>query len=622
MSPKTPKERKHVRTHKTFSMAIMLGVFVTTVVLLPAQAEQKSRYMGGEVSLKKAPNGALVNAEVLKVSPKIMYLKPTIDKVADGVWCIGGYSLANTSVIEGKDGLIVYDTGDTREEAEHIRKAIKEISDKPIKVIIYSHSHYALGGGALVDNPKDVLVIGHPKLNETVKSSLQGGGSPSAIPEVGPIMTSRVLVQFNNFMPDKGPDGALSGKLELGKPIAFLPANKTVKDKEELDVLGLKLQFFTEYTSDDYNLTVWIPEKGVVLNNFLWPGTPNIYTLRGGVYRDPLIWRNGLKLIRDLHPKILLSTHARPIVGEKEVMRRLTGYMDQISLTYDQTLRGILGGLSLGDLRNCVYIPPHLKEIPENAQVYGETVHFPEAIYQYVIGWFDGDVTKLFCVPPKDEAKRLIELMGGKDKVVKAATSALDAKEYAWAAQLIQYVYLLDPNDKVVRQLKADALRQMAYRTTGSIPRAFLMSEALALEGKVKIPRIIPPSAEIIAQSPDTFVDFFRVRVDPRKAQDTDKMMEFVFTDKGKKTVALHVRRGVVEYVPKPADYYREADYVLQLDSKTWADLYLSSIHLDKAIGSGKVKVARGDSKEVAAVFELFDKFVPTKNYKIPPLED
>ena len=65
----------------------------------------------------------------------------------------------------------------------------------------------------------------------------------------------------------------------------------------------------------------------------------------GGVYRDPLIWRDGLKVIRDLQPEILSNTHARAIVGKDEVMKRLTGYMDQVTLTYDQTLRGILGGL-------------------------------------------------------------------------------------------------------------------------------------------------------------------------------------------------------------------------------------------------------------------------------------
>ena len=124
-----------------------------------------------------------------------------------------------------------------------------------------------------------------------------------------------------------------------------------------------------------------------------------------------------------------------------------------------------------------------MSEIPENAQSYGETIHFPEAIYQYVIGWFDGDVTKLFKIAPRDEAERMVKLMGGKNKVVAAAQKALEEKEYAWGAQVIQYVYLLDPTDKAVRQLKADLLRQMGYRTTGSIARAFLLTEALTLEG-------------------------------------------------------------------------------------------------------------------------------------------
>jgi alkyl sulfatase BDS1-like metallo-beta-lactamase superfamily hydrolase len=299
---------------------LFITLVLFTFICLQQSAQAVSRYMGGEVTLTTAPNGALVNAEVLEVSPKIVYLEPTIDKVADGVWCIGGYSVGNTIVIEGDDGLIVYDVGDNKEEGEHLREVIAKISDKLVKVIIYSHSHYALGGGALVDNPDDVLVIGHPKLNETVENNLKGGGSPSAIPEVGPIMTSRALIQFNNFLPAEGADAALAGKIEGGKPIAFLPVTKTVQNEEVLDVLGLKMQFFTEYISDDYNLTVYVPENGVVMNNFFWPGTPNIYTLRGGEYRDPLIWRDGLKVIRDLQPEILLSTHTRAIVGKDEVL--------------------------------------------------------------------------------------------------------------------------------------------------------------------------------------------------------------------------------------------------------------------------------------------------------------
>lgn len=141
----------------TIKSAIGLLAFVSITLSISANAEEVSPYMGGKVELAKAPNGAIINGDSLKVSQKIVYTEPATEKLAEDVWCIGGYSLANTTVIEAKDGLIVYDVGDTKEEAEHIRKAIRKVSPKSIKVIIYSHSHYALGGGAMVDDPERCL---------------------------------------------------------------------------------------------------------------------------------------------------------------------------------------------------------------------------------------------------------------------------------------------------------------------------------------------------------------------------------------------------------------------------------------------------------------------------------
>ena len=261
-----------------------------------------------------------------------------------------------------------------------------------------------------------------------------------------------------------------------------------------------------------------------------------------------------------------------------------------------------------------------MQEIPENAQSYGETIHFPEAIYQYVIGWFDGDVTKLFKIAPQDEAERMVQLMGGKEKVYAAAQQALENKEYAWGAQVIQYAYLLDPMDQEVRQLKADLLRAMGHRTTGSIARAFLLTEALALEGEITYPKLLPPSAEIIAASPETFVDYFRVRIDPQKSEEIDEVVEFVFTDKDNLAVALHVRRGIAEFIPMPEDYYKPTAFTVKLDSETWADLYLSEISLSDAVKKRKVKIT-GDAEAAIQLFAVFDLFEPAKNYRVPPVE-
>ena len=47
----------------------------------------------------------------------------------------------------------------------------------------------------------------------------------------------------------------------------------------------------------------------------------------------------------------------------------------------------------------------------------------------------------------------------------------------------------------------------------------------------------------------------------------------------------------------------------------------MNSTTLGEAIASGKVNV-EGNQKELAVVFDMFDKFEPTKNYLVLPIED
>jgi len=572
--------------------------------------------MGGQAEIIKAPNGALIYDKALEAVGKIVYTEPTVENLGDGVWVIGGYSIANFCVIEGPEGLIVYDTGDYAEEGMHVRKIIEEkISKQPIKAIIYSHSHYALGGGAMVDDPASVTVIGHLKLNETVKTNIEGGGAPSAIPELGPVLSARSAVQFSNFLPLEGEDASIAARLIFKEP-AFLPVNTPVEDGQTMTVAGLDLQFFTDHISDDYSVTVWIPSRRVALNNYLWPGTPNLYSLRGAVYRDPTIWRDGLKVIRDLQPNMLLSTHARAIVGEKKVADALNNYMDLITLTYDQTIRGILHGLGPDELRYFIYKPKHLAEDPNNAQVYGETAWYPPATYYYQMGWFDRDVTKLWQLPPKKEAQRLVKLMGGRDKVAAAANSALEEKEYAWAAQLVNYLYRLNPRDEEVRAIKIKALRKLGQLSMGSIGRSFLLSEARALEGKETIPRLVPPRLETIAESPASLVDYYRVRIDPQRSEKVDRFVTFDF---GKQGVAgLHIRHGVAEFVADPGHHYRQPDITLSMDGDSWASLYLNQTDLTSLVKTGAAKITRGDLETAKTLLHLFDVFEPTGNYTVP----
>ena len=461
------------------------------------------------------------------------------------------------------------------------------------------------------------MVIGHPDLNAVVEKNLQGGGAPAYFPEIGPYLTARALIQFNNYMPSEGPDAWVAPLLLPLGEMAFLPVNTPVQDGQEMTVLGVKMQFFTKYGSDDkVHTTVWLPDRKIVFTTLLWSSPPQLYSVRGDVFRDPREWIAGLKFTRDLEAEVLISAAARPVVGKDNIRETLQGYLDGASFVLDQTLRGILGGKGPDELRHLVRFPKYLDELPNNLQNYGEISSYSPAIYYQAVGWYDNDAANLKRVAPDDEARRMVALIGGRAKVMAAANDALEKHEFAWAAQLVNYLYRIDPQDKEVRTVKADTLRQMAYVSTGNNDRAHLMSQALALEGKVTIPRLIPPPPAQISASPATFVDYFRVRIDPLKSDETDKFVRFDFADGT--SAGLDIRRAIAEFVAVPDTYLRKPDVIVSMSGETWARLYLSQATPEDLIKSGDIKVT-GDSAEAARLINLFDRYSPAKALVIPP---
>lgn len=600
----------------------LLAFLICDALLAQVQTTNNypGRYMGREeVKTITAPNGAVADAGFAKTL-QLIYPQPTVIKEADGIWVLGGYSITNVVVIETDEGLVIIDSGDSEEEGIKLRKAIEEnISKKPIIAAIYTHSHYCMGTGVMVNDPKNALIIGHKKLNETVQNNFRSGGAISQIPELGPVLTARQLIQFSNFLPDNGEDGLLGQRYGIKKN-AYLPANKIVDNAEIVNIGGMDFQFFTENRSDDHSLTIYMPKQKAVMNNFYWPGTPNLYSIRGASYRDPREWRNGLQIMRDLKPEIMMNTHAKTVSGSKEVFSAISNYMDMVTLVYDQSLRGILHGLTPDELRYFVYQPKHLATFPNNAQAYGEVPWFAPAAFYHQMGWFDRNLSTLHKLPPVEEAQRTVELMGGRKKVLQAAKAAFGKRELAWAAQLGNYLFIIDSKDADARKLLADVYRALGQTSMSVIGRSFFISEARALEGSVEIPRVVPPKAEIIEGKPTFFVDMYRVRIDPKKSENTEKMVVFNFSNGT--TAGLHVRRGIAEFVADPSNHYRPADIVVAVEAKTWAALYLNSSTVEEAAKSGGLKMTKGSIEDFKAVMDLFDKFDPAKNYTIPMLDE
>lgn len=564
------------------------------------------RYCGASVPTTTTPRGAVLAADLHDNVTRVFAVEPRLVRVTDRVHTFVGASIVNRTFIEGDDGVIVFDTGDDLADGERAVAALREITDKPVKAIVYSHNHYAHGSRAFLDQPGEVLVIGHPKLNENLRgqSGFAGGGE---FPEVAPVLHQRFLRQFGSHLPSTGPDAGFAAVIPQPAPKGTLPVDRPVQDGETLTVAGVRMQFFTRHISDsDDTLTVWLPDHGVALNNFLWSTLPNLYTLRGDVFRDPQSWRDGVRQIRGLRPEHLVNTHALPVSGADTVAGVLDDYADAISYFVDQTLRGITRGLGPDELREFVQLPEHLRDAPHNAENYGELSYFPPYIYQHIFGWYDGEPAHINPAPRRLAAQRIVEGFGGPDAVLSSVRKAVDDGELSWAAELVTHLLTVEPAHPEARTVKADILRSLAQIAAGTIARHFYLSHALELEEKITIPAAVPVGIDtVLAAEPTRFVDFQRIRLDPAKSRDADVVLAIELTDVDT-TCALHVRKGVAEFVPGHDDQRRDPDLTASMTFRTWARLYTGDIDAACGVATGAITVD-GDPDRLVAFFAMFD---------------
>jgi alkyl sulfatase BDS1-like metallo-beta-lactamase superfamily hydrolase len=569
--------------------------------------------MGGPVEFGTAANGAVVNKAALDARARTFPPRRETVRVAENIWVMQNPSVSSAFIV-GDDGVIVWETGDNLEDGRYYKAEIRKVTGKPVKAVLCSHSHEVLGTSALLEGESDVLIIGHPNLN----ANLQTSGVGAYFPETEPLQWARVYQYFNVFLPHEGPDAKWGITVELGER-GFVPVNHPVANGEKLTIAGIRFQFFTEGSTDsDDTMTVWLPGQKVALNNVLWPYPPNIYTPRGALWRDPRAWRDATRLLRDLEPEMLIGQPTLTLTGKDEIFAHLTNYIDFSNLILDQTLRGILKGLGPEDLAAFVQLPPHLRQDPYLAEIYGLFSWYPPYIAQYALGWWDGDAASLFRLPPTETAVRLVPALGGPGTVLALAREAQQNNEYAWSLELAGYLWRVDPDQAGLRQLRADLLRAAAQRTTSMIARTLALTEARALEGTATVPKLVAPAIDqITSAGPGEFVNRHRIRVDPARASDTDAMIRFEFTDAGNTAVALHVRRGVVEYIENPDRYYREPDFTLTLTREAWARLYLNQATVIQLARAGELKVT-GDPAACDRVLDLFDTFDPANNTLIP----
>lgn len=97
--------------------------------------------------LVATPLVAQENAATQRQMEQSKQFEEQVINVADNVYTAVGFSVSNVSMIVGDDGVVIVDTGMTRDDADRVAAEFRKITDKPVKAIIFTHSHGDHTGG-------------------------------------------------------------------------------------------------------------------------------------------------------------------------------------------------------------------------------------------------------------------------------------------------------------------------------------------------------------------------------------------------------------------------------------------------------------------------------------------
>jgi alkyl sulfatase BDS1-like metallo-beta-lactamase superfamily hydrolase len=525
-------------------------------------------------------------------------------RVSSRVHVAYSYDFANITFIEGDDGIIVIDAGWSAEAAgEAIDAYRQEISSKPIVALIYSHGHadHVGGAAAFVDAAGSNLAVYAEKSWKEYQ-----------LERVGPSATHfgiRAAAQMGLLLPS-GPAGRMptgGGRLRttaLG--FRYIPATHDIDGETTLEISGVRIVAIPMPSETGDQLLFWLPEEKVAFGGDIAAGAlPILSTPRNERGRVPSGFIDGVERLMSLPLEALTAGHGLPTLGREAALDALAQYRDASQFIFDQTLRALNANLSLEEAAAAVQLPPHLANHPLLQDHYHRLPWVVKGVYTRFGGWFQGDAATLNPLTPGDEAARIIALAGGAERTLDLARTAFNDGDFAWSAQLAGYLVRTKTLAKDAAALKAECLRAMAYASNSGNERNYMLTQALAMEGKLNLGRARrapkPPELMRMLETRELF-RLIGPNLDPSRSLNETMTIGFVLTDLEEEH-RYSVRRGVGHYhgIDGPDPSVR-----VQLSRETLEEILANRSSWSKAIAEGDAVVV-GPADRFSTFLSFFD---------------
>jgi len=482
----------------------------------------------------------------------ILAAKQGLYEVVEGIYQVRGLDLSNISFIEGDTGIIVIDPLVSTETAAAALALYREHrGDRPVKAVIYTHSHVDHFGGVLgvtsqaeVDAGKVAVLAPEGFVDHAVSENVYAGTA----------MTRRAAYMYGAVL-ERGPQGQVGCGLgqtpSLGEVAIIVPTIDIRTTGETHTIDGIEIEFqMAPGTEAPAEMHFYFPKfRALCMAENATHNLHNLLTLRGALVRDPHGWAGYLTEAIDTfvdRTDVVFASHHWPTWGSEQITEFLSLQRDMYAYLHDQTLRQLNQGYTGIEIAETFAMPPALQKAWHTHGYYGSVSHNVKAVYQRYMGWFDGNPARLWQHPPEAAGPRYIAAIGGIDRAVEIAQQAYDDGDYRWAATLLDHVIFTDENHAGARTLYANTLQQLAYGAECATWRNFFLAGATELQdGNFGTPTSTTSPTLLAQLSPEQIFDALAISINGPAAWELDLAIDITFTDLAT-NYRLTLRNGVL----------------------------------------------------------------------------
>ena len=214
-------------------------------------------------------------------------------------------------------------------------------------------------------------------------------------------------------------------------------------------------------------------------------------------------------------------------------------------------MRGLNEKTPRDDVIATLELPPELAEDPDLGWYYHSLEWVARGVYTNFAGWYTDDPRDLFEIDPNEEARLLVEALGGVEQARTLAENHIATGNRAFGGRLLTQVLRAAPDDETVEAALVAALEAEAYADPSTSGRNYLLMEARSLEGRYER-RKSRPFIDVFSLLGSVPTDRLLANLTPRLEAGTDPSIDeriTVHVPDRDEWFTLNVRRGVLRIV-------------------------------------------------------------------------